>query len=55
MAVTYLEEGGNFYIQGENAGYMSRSEGNGNFFVTIGAVSPTFCVCTTNTACSTGI
>jgi hypothetical protein len=33
---------------------MSRSEGNGNFFVTIGAVSPTFCVCTTNTACSTG-
>jgi hypothetical protein len=53
-ATTYLENGGNFYLQGENAGYPSRNDGDGAFFVNIGAVSNTFSNCPINTPNSTG-
>jgi len=45
MAITYLQNGGNLYLQGENAGYMSRSQGNGDFFITIGAVKNSYLDC----------
>jgi hypothetical protein len=45
VATNYLKAGGNFYLQGENAGFASRYMGNDAFLRSVGAATASFTDC----------
>lgn len=45
QAVTYLEAGNSLYLQGEHSGFMSRSQGNSDFFIQVGATKAGYSDC----------